>query len=197
MTKVAYKDEDCPRGSLLAAYLDSELEAGESVRVEDHVRACKSCAHEVREQRRLLATLGAAFAGETKLALPEEFARTVRARARSDMSGVRGRGERRRALRVCFVLAGLIFASLGAASFKIALDPFAILAKVILTASGIMLKGALDLGAGASVVMRFVGARFDFAAPNASGVLWLLLFALAAAWLRRMIGTYHRESAPE
>lgn len=197
MANAVLKIHHCPPESLLAAYLDGELERKESARVEEHVRGCPSCAREVREQRRLLATLGAAFAGETKLALPEDFAKTVRARAQSDMSGVRARGERKIALGVCCVLVGLIFASLGVAGFKIAFSPLAISAKVILSISGMFLKAAINLGAGASVVLRFVEGRFGFIAPNASSLLWLLLVAFAAFWLRKMIGTYHRKSASE
>ncbi len=197
MTNAVLKTHDCPPESLLAAYLDGELEREESARIEEHARKCGSCAHEIREQRRLLATLSAAFAGEAKLALPEDFARTVRARAQSDMSGVRARPERKIALGVCCALAALIFASLGVASFKIAFTPLAISAKALLSVAGMFLKAAMNLGAGASVVLRFVEGRFGFIAPNASSLLWLLLIAFAALWLRKMIGTYHRESASE
>ncbi len=196
MTERILKADECPQSFSLAAYLDGELDAKESARVEAHARACASCARDLREQRLMLVTLDAALVGERRLVLPEDFARAVAARAKADMSGVRAAGEGRRALRACGVLACLVFALLGAASFKVAFSPLAALAKIGFSVGAMLVKTAVDLGAGAAVVMRFAGGSF-FTSPKAAGVLGLLVFASAIVLLRRLIGTYHHESVSE
>ncbi len=197
MTNWILEMDECPQSFLLAAYLDGELDRDENARVEEHVCACPPCAREIREQRLMLATLGAAFVGEQKLKLPEDFARIVAARARVDMRGLRARGERRRAWRVCGVLACLVFALLGVASFKVAFSPLAVLTKVAFSVGTMLVKTTMDLGAGAAVVLRFIGGSFFSAAPKATSVLGLLVFASAVVLLRRLIETYHREKISE
>src|SRR4029434_6652104 len=89
----------------VAAYLDGELSEAGVNRFEDHLRSCLDCATELRAQRQLLCTLDVAFNGTRSFQLPHNFTRIVTARAESDLSGMRNKHERRRALKLCAVLA--------------------------------------------------------------------------------------------
>ena len=101
-----------------AAYLDGELDADASGAFESHAKECAPCAAALREQRRLLCLLDNAFdeTFERKVALPPDFTRVVKARAQTDMSGVRAPRERTISLKICVGLACAIFALLGAPS---------------------------------------------------------------------------------
>ena len=56
------------------------------------------------------------FNGTRSFQLPHDFTRIVTARAESDLSGMRNKHERRRALKLCAGLALVSFALLGAAA---------------------------------------------------------------------------------
>src|SRR5215813_12862134 len=107
----------------VAAYLDGELSDAGTNRFEEHLRSCVECATELRAQRQLLCTLDVAFNSTRSFQLPHNFTRIVTARAESDLSGMRNRHERRRALKLCVVLALISFALLGAATQTIVVDP--------------------------------------------------------------------------
>src|SRR5438045_1860850 len=105
----------CPRIELTAAFLDVELDDVLSEEFERHTRECSTCSAALLEQRRLLCLLDTAF-DETfgkRVTLPEDFTRRLRARAQNDLSGVRARSERRRAIKICAALAVAVFALLG------------------------------------------------------------------------------------
>ncbi|MDT5296376.1 MAG: hypothetical protein QOJ76_3256, partial [Acidobacteriota bacterium] len=86
----------CTQTILTAAFLDGELDADASDGFDRHARNCAVCRQALLEQRRLLCLLDTAFDGtfEKRVALPEGFARRLKAHAQNDMSGVRERGER-------------------------------------------------------------------------------------------------------
>src|SRR6266851_5589411 len=106
-------DHDC-RTEDVAAYLDSELDGAAAESFEAHLKTCARCATELRMQRQLLCTLDFAFS-EPSFELPGNFSRVVAAHAESDLSGMRKKSERRRAVQLCALLALLAFALLGAA----------------------------------------------------------------------------------
>ncbi|MBC7932944.1 MAG: zf-HC2 domain-containing protein, partial [Rubrivivax sp.] len=116
---------ECPQTTLTAAYLDGELNARAAEEFERHHAACPACSTTLLEQRRLLCLLDAAFdeTFEKGVALPEGFTRELRARAQNDMSGVRTKGERRRALKICLALGAAAFALLGFAAFDAVVAP--------------------------------------------------------------------------
>ena len=77
---------DC-QSDQLAAYLDGELSAADSLVIDEHLPQCAKCRSELAEQRSLLRTIDATFRPAENLPLPIDFARLVAARAESDMSG--------------------------------------------------------------------------------------------------------------
>src|SRR5437868_1442442 len=115
----------CPRTTLTAAYLDGELDGPAAEDFERHAKTCAACSASLLEQRRLLCLLDNAFDDtfENRVALPRDFTRRVRARAQTDMSGVRAARERRLALKICAALAVAAFALLGFAAFEAVAAP--------------------------------------------------------------------------
>ena len=181
----------CPRTELTAAFLDGELDASASEGFERHSRACPTCSAALLEQRRLLCLLDTAF-DETfgkRVALPEDFTRRLRARAQNDLSGVRARAERRRALKICAALAVAVFALLGFAAVAGPVLAAALDAGRLLGAAG---HAAADAGSGAGLVLRAVGSRL--AASGALALVELAAVAAAFVLLLRLIGAYHHRA---
>jgi anti-sigma factor RsiW len=184
--------KSCAQTALAAAYLDRELDADAASRFESHAKGCAACAAALLEQRRLLCLLDTAFdqTFSKGIALPRDFARAVKARAQTDMSGVRDARERVRALKICAALTACAVALLGAAAFGPLLNA-ARSAGVVLGAAG---RTASEAGAGLG--LRAVGGHFGGGSLALSAAL-LLLLAGALLLLLRLISGYHRAGASE
>jgi hypothetical protein len=197
---VAAKSERvvCGQASSAAAYLDGEMEPPAAALFEQHARGCSACSDSLLEQRRLLCLLDTAFdeTFEKKVELPADFTRVVRARAQTDMSGVRGRGERAKALKICVVLAVAACALLGAALVETAFMPVVNALRAASGVAGLAGHAAVDAGAGAGVVMRAVGGRFVAGSEPLLALQWLV-FVGALLLLLRLISRYHRAGASE
>src|SRR6267142_3856791 len=98
--------------SVIAAYIDGELEEGPRILFEEHVEGCSPCRAELQAHRLFMCELDAVMAQRMDLEVPANFSSVVAARAESDMSGVRSFAERRKALSFCLILALLAFALL-------------------------------------------------------------------------------------
>lgn len=181
----------CPREEI-AAYLDGELDARARLRFEAHLKDCRTCSEELQEQRRLLCALDMALgANDSAIPLPQNFAQIVAAHAESDMSGVRGRMEGRRALRLCLALALLSFIMLGGASLSSSvLAPLKAFARFASSIFGLIWHALYDAGTGVAVVLRALARRFIFE-PHPVSLMALLLFIIALALLPRLIASYH------
>ncbi|HEV2862748.1 MAG TPA: zf-HC2 domain-containing protein [Pyrinomonadaceae bacterium] len=197
MTRVATSQSagECHETALTAPYLDGELDEPAARSFEEHARACPLCSAALLEQRRLLCLLDAAFdrtfGGEVPL--PSNFTQELQARAENDMRGVRGREERRRALKICAALGAASFALLGAAVFDALLVPALRAARAGAGVAGMAGRAGVDAGAGAGLVMRALGSRM---VADSSGLLalQLTLFAFACAALLLLIRGYHRRA---
>src|SRR5207237_9103894 len=93
----------------IAAYLDGELAGEELTSFETHLKSCAACAVDLRTQRQLLCTLDVAFNESREFELPHDFTRVVAAHAEGSLSGMNKWSERRRAMKICVVLALLSF----------------------------------------------------------------------------------------
>jgi anti-sigma factor RsiW len=191
-------DAGCGRAAQVAAYLDGELDAGIADSFEAHSKSCPVCSAALLEQRRLLCLLDTAFdqTFERRLELPRGFAREMKARAQTDMSGVRAREERRRAVKICAVLSAAAFALLGAAAFRAVLLPLADAVRATIAVAGMAGHAAADAGAGAGLVVRAVGGRL-FAASGPLLALQGLTVCGALALLLWLIASYHRSRQRE
>ena len=177
----------------VAAYLDGELDAAAGARFEQHTKICSLCADALREQKRLLCVLDAAFSGAQKqLQLPANFTEVVKARAQSDMSSVRHRSERKRAVLVSIVLAAISFALLGwQASWAVLFAPVRAAAGVAATMLDMAANAVGEAASGIVLTLRVLGGQM-LEEPGAGSVGTYAMFAVAVALLFRLIAGYHR-----
>ena len=175
----------------VAAYVDGELAGAAVLRFEQHIKECAACAHELRLQRQLLCTLEVAFNDQRAFALPNNFARVVTARAENDLSGMRNRKERRRALQLCAVMALVAFGLLGAATRTVVLDPLRSFFRTTRVLSDLVWQAISQVGASALVLVRVIG-RALLLTQTGSRFLLVLAFLLSISFLSLLIVKYHR-----
>lgn len=180
------------RSEEIVAYLDGDMDARAHDGMERHFAECARCAAELKAQRRLLRELDFVLADDDGVELPANFAQVVARRAQSDMSGVREKGERRRALSLCAALALISFALLGGARLRESVfAPLRAVWKAGTALFSFIGHALYDAGAGLAVVTRGVSWHLLFESRSL-GLLMLLLFASALFLLSRMISGYHR-----
>jgi putative zinc finger protein len=180
----------------VAAYIDGELAGPALEDFEAHLRSCRACVDELRTQKQLLCTLDIAFNDSRSFELPREFSRVVTARAESDLSGVRRKRERRRALQLCAALAVASFALMGAAARGLVIDPLRSIFRVANTLLDFAGRAALDLAETVSVFIR-VFTRAIFFAPYGIGVMFLIALLFSILLLPFLIARYHRAQIVE
>ena len=183
------------RGEEIAAYVDGELDAQARALFEEHLAECATCAEELKVQQSILRELDSALDEDVLGEMPANFARVVAARAQSDLSGVRERRERRRALRLCAALAAVAVALLGTAAVsESVLAPLRAICRCGVAIFTLLGHALYDLGAGLAVISRGVGFHLLFESRGL-GLLLVLLFVTALLMLRRLIAGYHRGRA--
>lgn len=192
--------EQCRQTTLTAAYLDGELDARATALFEAHLKECRACSEALREQRRLLCLLDAAF-DETfgqkgAPSLPDAFTREVKARAQNDLSGVRAPGERARALKICAVLALAAFALLGFTALDTVIEPVWKGAHAAGRVLGVAGRAAADAGAGAGLVLRAAGGKLSAGSQLLLALQWAALVA-GLILLLLLITRYHRAGASD
>lgn len=176
----------------VAAYLDGELDAVEGTRFEQHTKTCAPCATALREQRRLLCVLDAAFGdARQQIELPKNFTQIVKARAQSDMSSVRHRGERQRAFALCAGLVALSFALLGWQAWDELFAPLRGIAGVLVTMFDMAAHTVGEVVSGVALMLRVLGGQL-LNEPSAFRTATYIILALAVVLLFRLIGNYHR-----
>jgi len=180
----------------VAAYLDGELSEAGVNRFEDHLRSCLDCAKELRAQRQLLCTLDVAFNGNRSFQLPHDFTRIVTARAESDLSGMRNKHERRRALKLCAVLALVSFALLGAAARTVVFDPLSTLFRISRTVLQLAWQAGSEMVMSVTVLVRVI-VRAVLLEQNGLGLLMLVAFLIAISVLPFLLVKYHRAQTIE
>ncbi|HEY9404882.1 MAG TPA: zf-HC2 domain-containing protein [Pyrinomonadaceae bacterium] len=176
----------------VAAYLDGELDTGASARFERHAKTCAPCANALREQRRLLCVLDVAFGDPQKqIQLPSNFTEVVKARAQSDMTSVRRRSERRRAVVVSVGLAALSFALLGWQAWDELFAPLRAAAGVAATMLDMAANAFGEAASGVALTLRVLGGQM-LEEPGAGSIGACIAVALALALLLRLVVGYHR-----
>jgi anti-sigma factor RsiW len=175
----------------VAAYLDGELNGAALEIFESHLKTCVNCAAELREQRQLLCTLDFAFDKSRTFELPRDFTRVVAAHAEHDLSGMRRKGERRRAIQLCAILALASFGLLGAASRTLVFDPVRSFFRAAGSLFGLMWQAVLDAGTGIAVIVRVVG-RAAVLGPHSLWLFVALALIISLFVLPFLIAKYHR-----
>jgi predicted anti-sigma-YlaC factor YlaD len=179
------------RIEMIAAYIDGELSEDACSQLEEHIKECASCGSELSRQRQLLCTLDSAFGRGSDLFLPTDFARTIAARAESDMSGMRERAEHKRAFGLSVLLAVAAFTLLGVASRDLV---FSLARTIVGHVSGVLdlvWTTIYDAIAGVAVISRVLSKGF-IPESHLTGFIEFLLLAVAVALLSRLIARYHR-----
>jgi len=171
----------------ISVYLDGELTAASLDRFEQHVKDCLPCANELRAQRQLLCTLDVAFNDSRTFDLPKNFARVVTVSAENDLSMIRHRHERKRALQLCVVLGLVSFGLLGAATRTIVFDPLQSGFRTARVLFDFLFQALSDAGATASVLVRMVGRT-----QPASLALLTIGFIASLFFLSLLIVRYRR-----
>ncbi|CAN5811070.1 hypothetical protein BH18ACI4_BH18ACI4_25410 [soil metagenome] len=182
-------NHQCP-GERIAAYLDGELDASAGSLFEQHLLECRLCNAELNAQRLFMRELEVTLTQAPDLPVPSNFAQIVAARAESDMSGVRGGSEHKRALRFCLILALASFALLGAAASKAVLFSGRTVANQIFGIFGLLWTTLYDAAVGLSVISRVISGGLIPESPFAG--LAALLLALGVVLLSLLISSYHK-----
>lgn len=184
----------CCESKHIAAYLDGEINFVECARFEDHIKECAACAVMLREHKELLRLLETARADESfTLPLPKNFAQLLRARAQSDMSGVRAGGERKLALWLCAPLVLLCIALLGNTGCTATLAFALMIVRHAASVFVLILRALYDVGAGLNVILRAVGRNLA-GVPRPVNLLALLILAVALGSLPRLISNCRRRA---
>ena len=179
----------------VAAYLDDELDGTALESFEAHLNTCAGCITELRTQRQLLCTLNAAF-GSRSFELPDDFARVVKAHAESNVSGMRRKDERRRAVQLSAVLALIAFGLLGTATQALVFQPAGSLLRLARGLFDLGWRTLYDAGTGVAVILRLLG-RAIMLSPHGLGLFLLVAFLLAISLLPLLIVKYHRAQTVE
>ncbi|MCM3873955.1 MAG: zf-HC2 domain-containing protein [Pyrinomonadaceae bacterium] len=174
----------------IAAYIDGDLDASACALFEQHLLECRPCNSELYAQRLFMSELDATLTLTPDLPMPNNFARTVAARAASDMSGVRDGIEHRRAFRFCLILALASFALLGAAAGKAVLFSGRTVANQVLGIFGLLGTALYDIAVGLAVISRVISGALVPESPFAG--LAALLLALGIVLLSLLISSYHK-----
>jgi anti-sigma factor RsiW len=180
----------------VAAYLDGELPATVADSFEQHVKECPACAGELRIQRQLLCTLEVAFNDSRSFALPDNFTRAVTVRAENDLRTIRHRQERKRAIQLCVMLAGISFALLGAAARAVVFDPVRSFLRTARVLFDFAWQATADAGATVLVLIRMIG-RAVVESQSGSRLLLTLTFVISLVCLSLLIAKYRRAEIVE
>ena len=190
MKVLTIETRGCQREDV-AAYLDGELGGVALETFEAHLKTCQDCATELRGQRQLLCTLDFALNESRPFELPDNFARVVAARAENDLSVMRKKGERRRAVQLCAILALVSFGLLRAGSRTLVFDPVRSFLRVTSSLLGLLWQTIYDAATGLAVIVRLVvGAAVR--GPNGWWLLVALAFIISFSLLPFLIAKYHR-----
>jgi hypothetical protein len=104
---------------------------------------------------------------------------------------MRRKGERRRALQLCAVLALLSFALLGAAARTLVFDPVRSFFRVAGSLLNLLWQTVYEAGTGIAVIVRVVGRAIVFG-PHGVGLFLSLAFIISISLLPLLIARYHR-----
>lgn len=146
-------EQSCPRAEI-AAYVDGELTPAQELVLEQHLAACEACRAELNEQKKLLCALDFLLDEKpAEIEIPKNFARVVATRAESNVSGLRNREERRRAVFLCASLGLLALVGLGAEAQRVFAISGAVFEQVLALA---VFVGHLiyDIAFGVVVILR-------------------------------------------
>ena len=180
---------------MIVAYVDGELSLADQVVFEQHLDTCTECRTDLRLHQQLNCELDSALTDQVRVVIPADFSRMVAARAVSDMGGVRSSAEKKKALIFCVLLAVAGFALMGGSARPLTLSLIRKLVAVTVGLFDLIWSAVYDLVLSVGVVSRVIGRKFIVETGNGRTVVVLL--AIAALLLSRLIASYHRTSTTD
>jgi hypothetical protein len=180
---------------MIAAYVDGEMTLDEQVVFEKHLDTCTECQTELRLHQQFSCELDSALTSQVEVVIPTDFSRMVAARAVSDMGGVRSSAEKKKAVIFCLILAVGGFALMGGPTRQLTLSLLRNLIGMTVGLVDLVWRAVYDLVLSVGVVSRVVSRKFIVETGNGRTVMVLL--ALAALLLSRLIVNYHRTSTTD
>lgn len=182
----------CSHSREISAYLDGELAPTAEAAFEGHLRECSLCSVKLNEQKHLLRALDFAFDKEKKFELPKDFAKTVAVRAEADVSGLKSKEERRRALLITggLFLLGFVIGIVGKRSGVLPVIVEKFLTQIFVVGE-VLARFCYDISVGAVVILRAFGRQFI---SDSAVSAFLIVFALIIAFiiLSRLLLKFHR-----
>ena len=150
----------CPRAEI-ALYIDGELSPNAEMELERHFTVCEPCAAEFNAQKKLLCALDFALEDAPDFELPKDFTKTIIVKAESNVSGLRRREERFRALYLCAILFLLILVGLGSETEKV-VSTFMIFVEQILAVAGFTAHLLFDIAVALTAILRLITGQFIY-----------------------------------
>lgn len=167
-------EKECPRKQL-APYIDGELLPHEELELELHLAACKTCAAELNEQKKLLFVLDFALDKEDEIELPADFTKIVVAKAESNVSGLRSPRERYRAILVCSIL--FLFGLIGlGGQIESVFASYIQFTEQVFSVFGFIFHLIYNISIGTAVVLRSLSSQF--VSVSAIVVVFLVAFSI-------------------
>jgi hypothetical protein len=184
--------QTCPCAGEVAAYLDGELAPSAENSFGLHLTECAECAEKLNVQKRLLCALDFAFDDEKSFKLPANFAKSIAVRAESDVSGLRSKDERLRALLITAGLfsLGALVGMIGKQSGVIAFVIEKLFAQIWVVAA-VFGNFCYDFFVGINVVLRMIERQFFVESPFVNLLLTVLL-VVAFVILSGLLFKFHR-----
>lgn len=177
----------CSHRSGIAAFIDGELLPREEVELELHIAACKSCAAELNEQKKLLCALDYVLENDGEIELPANFTKIIVTNAESKVSGLRRPQERSKALFVCAALFLFVLLGLGGETETV-LNTFRKFAEQFLAVGGFVWNLIYDFSVGTAIILRSLSSQFIFNSSASLAILIIFVF-LSLILLSRVISS--------
>ncbi len=180
----------CPREEVVA-YLDGELSPREEMDLDMHMANCKICSDELNAQKMVSTSLEIFLDEEPDdLELPENFTKVIKAKAESDVSGLRESKERPLAFFISAVLILLVVIGLGTELETVwfAVDKFT---NQFLAVGGFIWHTIHNVALGFAVILRALSHHFVYS--SALSLFFILAFlAMMFLVLSRMVLRFNR-----
>ncbi|MBC7798931.1 MAG: hypothetical protein H7Z37_18835 [Pyrinomonadaceae bacterium] len=174
--------------SEIANYLDGELAPNAEIIFERHLVVCEICAARLNEQKQVLLALNAAFSDENRFDLPVDFTKKIIVEAESDVSGLRERSERRRAV---FLVSGLFATFVTILFFSRQSGILFAISDVALASGKFVVNFLYAFGLSVVVILRVVNHHFLFDS-TVSAFLAIALLVCSLLALSHFLNRYHR-----
>ena len=164
-------NDSCPQNEI-AAYIDGELSASAEMNLEKHFTVCADCLKEFNEQKKLLNALDFALDEKAEIVLPKNFTKHIIVHAESNVSGLRQREERYRALYLCAILFLLIIAGLGSETEAV-FSASTLFVEQIFAVAGYTVHLIFDIAVALTTILRMISGQIIF-----SPIFAILAFAV-------------------